>query len=119
MSRHYCQTGKLVLNLFSDVRDKHNSTPLHGACGCGQKEVVKYLVEELKCDVGEYYLILVSVRSYSFFLPVVDLRSVHNTTQCMLCGVKRAHVRRNRLGFYFCVSYIHPLRRIVNWALSS
>ena len=54
MLKHYCQIGKLVLNLFSDVRDKQNSTPLHEACCCGRKEVVKYLVEELKCDVGEY-----------------------------------------------------------------
>ena len=54
MSKHYCQTGKQVLNLFSDVRNKRNSTPLHKACFYGQKEVVKFLVEELKCDVGEY-----------------------------------------------------------------
>ena len=29
-------------------------------------------------------------------------------------GVKRSRVRRNRLGFYFCVSCVHALHRIVN-----
>ena len=46
------------------------------------------------------------------------LRPIHNTTQRVLCGgVKRARVRRNRLGFYSCVSCVHALRRIVNQAL--
>ena len=31
--------------------------------------------------------------------------------------VKRARVRRNRLGFYSCVSCVHALRRIVNRAI--
>ena len=33
--------------------------------------------------------------------------------------MKHAHVRRNTLGFYSCVSYVHTLRRIVNRALDS
>ncbi len=37
------------------VRDKYNMTPLHYACVEGSKDLVKYLVEELKMDVGELY----------------------------------------------------------------
>ena len=39
----------------TDVRDKDkdNQTPLHYACEGGHVQLVKYLVEELKCDVGE------------------------------------------------------------------
>ena len=36
------------------MRNKDNLTPLHSACVGGNKEVVQYLVEELKCDVGEF-----------------------------------------------------------------
>ena len=36
---------------------------------------------------------------------------------CAMRGVKRAPERRNRLGFYSCVSCVHALRRIVNRAL--
>ncbi len=44
----------LVLNVHTtDVRDKDNKTPLHCACEVGSKDVVQYLVEEIKCDVGE------------------------------------------------------------------
>ncbi len=35
------------------MRDKDNMTPLHCACKRGSKDVVVYLVEEVKCDVGE------------------------------------------------------------------
>ena len=28
-------------------------TPLHHACASGNKDVVQYLVEDIKCDVGE------------------------------------------------------------------
>ncbi len=38
----------------TDVRDKDNKTPLHCACEGGSKDVVQYLVEEVKCDVGEF-----------------------------------------------------------------
>ena len=34
--------------------DKDNATPLHHACIKGNKELIQYLVEELKCDVGEF-----------------------------------------------------------------
>ena len=39
--------------LHTDVRDEDNMTLLHVACLNGHKEVVQYLVEEVKCDVGE------------------------------------------------------------------
>ncbi len=37
----------------TDVRGKDNWTPLHWACWKGSKDLVQYLVEELKMDVGE------------------------------------------------------------------
>ena len=37
----------------TDVRDKDNQTPLHIACNSGSIEVVRYLVEERKRDIGE------------------------------------------------------------------
>ena len=37
----------------TDVRDKNNYTPLHWACERGSIDVVQYLVEERKMDVGE------------------------------------------------------------------
>ena len=39
----------------TDVRDKDNKTPLHFACETGSKDLVQYLVEEAKCDVGTVY----------------------------------------------------------------
>ncbi len=37
----------------TDVRDKDNRGPLHWACNGGSKDVVQYLVEKRKMDVGE------------------------------------------------------------------
>ena len=37
----------------TDVRDNGDRTPLHSACLGGSKDMVQYLVEELKMDVGE------------------------------------------------------------------
>ena len=42
------------ITLHTDVGDKDNLTPLLYACQCGSKELVQYLVGELKCDVGEF-----------------------------------------------------------------
>ncbi len=44
-----------IVEVYSttDVRDEDNRTPLHWACWSGSKDVVQYLVEELKMDVGE------------------------------------------------------------------
>ena len=36
------------------MRTTKNETILHKACVGGNKELVQYLVEELKCDVGEF-----------------------------------------------------------------
>ncbi len=51
----------MIVELCSttDVRDKNNMTPLHLACEGGSKDVVQYLVEELKMDVGEIYIVYV------------------------------------------------------------
>ncbi len=37
----------------TDVRSEGNWTLLHKACANGHIQLVKYLVEELKCDVGK------------------------------------------------------------------
>ncbi len=39
-----------------DVRDIDNATPLHYACLNGHKDIVQWLVEECKFDVGESFL---------------------------------------------------------------
>ena len=46
------------ITLHTDVKDKTHLTPLHWACVGGNKETVQYLVEELKCDVGESVCLL-------------------------------------------------------------
>ena len=43
----------LVLCSTTDVKDKDNKTLLHWACEGGSIDVVQYLVEEKKMDVGE------------------------------------------------------------------
>ena len=52
-SPHFNDSVDMYLQFLSDVRTNHNWTALHNACFRGRLEVVKYLVEELKCDVGE------------------------------------------------------------------
>ena len=42
----------------------YKQTPLHHACDHGNKDVVQYLVEDIKCEVGEYmngYIVLVLI----------------------------------------------------------
>ena len=46
----------LVISPHTDARDKGNWTPLHDACVNGHIQVVQYLVEVLKVDVGESFL---------------------------------------------------------------
>ena len=36
-----------------EVRDKNNRSILHYACRGGSKDIVKYLIEELKFDLGK------------------------------------------------------------------
>ena len=45
----------MIVELCSttDVRDKDNMTPLHWACLGGSKDLIQYLVEEGKMDIGE------------------------------------------------------------------
>ena len=43
----------VFVTIHTEVRDKDNMTPLQLACVCGNKEVVRYLIEVVKCDVGE------------------------------------------------------------------
>ena len=42
-----------ISHTLSGVRDVDHMTPAHHACWRGHKEVIKFLVEELHCDVGE------------------------------------------------------------------
>ncbi len=51
-----CHHFSEVISPHTDVRDKWNQTPLHWACWGGHIQVVKYLVEVLKVDVGESFL---------------------------------------------------------------
>ena len=39
--------------IHTDVMDDLNQTILHKACESGNKATVQYLVEVVKCDVGE------------------------------------------------------------------
>ena len=48
------QISHSVYNITTDVRDEYNRTPLHHACWKGNIEVVQYLTQNLKCDVGEF-----------------------------------------------------------------
>ncbi len=45
----------MIVELCSttDVRGENNKTLVHLACLGGSKDLVQYLVEELKMDVGE------------------------------------------------------------------
>ena len=51
-----CHHYSEVISPHTDARDKTNQTPLHHACWEGSIQVVKYLVEVLKVDVGESFL---------------------------------------------------------------
>ena len=54
----------LLLNLTSlhtDARSNKNETVLHSACAGGSQELVQYLVEDLKCDVGEFVGVYMTV----------------------------------------------------------
>ena len=46
--------GMVILLSCTDVRNGYNNTPLLSACMGGNKELVQYLVEEIKCNVGEF-----------------------------------------------------------------
>ncbi len=79
----------LVLCSTTDVRDKDNKTPLHWACDGGSIDVVQYLVEERKMDVGE-----------------IKERGIGNGRQkrlllCRWCGlIQKLSVRKT--SFYGC-----------------
>ncbi len=51
-----CHHYSEVISPHTDVRNKVDETPLHDACWRGHIQVVKYLVEVLKVDVGESFL---------------------------------------------------------------
>ena len=48
----------------TDVRDKDNQTPLHHACRGGSLEVVRYLVEDVKYDVGELIISVICTKLF-------------------------------------------------------
>ena len=82
-----------VITLHTDVRDKYEKTPLHTACESGHKEVVQYLVEKVKCDVGEY-LALYNVSRF-------DLNISRNTCSC------RVYIQRSPIGACTVYSAAH------------
>ena len=51
-----CHHYSEVISPHTDVRNKINQTPLHLACAGGSIQVVQYLVEVLKVDVGKSFL---------------------------------------------------------------
>ena len=54
----YCEGDLCILKVtmnYTDARDKDNQTPLHHACKGGHIRVVRYLVEELKSDIGRLF----------------------------------------------------------------
>ena len=51
-----CHHYSDVISPHTDVRYVLDQTPLHRACMYGRIQVVKYLVEVLKVDVGESFL---------------------------------------------------------------
>ena len=40
--------------LYTDVKSTEDVTPLHFACVGGNKEIVQYLLQKLKLDVGKF-----------------------------------------------------------------
>ena len=56
-----------LVNNGADVKRVNGffkQTPLHHACASGNKDIVQYLVEDIKCEVGEYmnvYIVLVLI----------------------------------------------------------
>ena len=57
---------KALVQGGADVKkvDKFKQTPLHHASVFGNKEIMQYLVEDIKCEVGEHmnaYILLVSI----------------------------------------------------------
>ena len=48
-----CHHYSEVISPHTDVRDVWDRTPLHHACIDGHIQVVQYLVEVLKVDVGK------------------------------------------------------------------
>ena len=71
-----------------------------------------YSLWEVRRRVGDVHSIH-KVGLMMFFTVKAGLQ--YDTMRAMR-GVKHARVRRNRLGFYSCVSCVHVLRRIVNQA---
>ena len=51
-----CHHYSEVISRHTDVRNKWNQTPLHYACAGGSIQVVQYIVEVLKVDVGKSFL---------------------------------------------------------------
>lgn len=48
------RTSHTYVCIYTDSRDEDDEAPIHRACIDGDKDVVQYLIEEAKCDMGEY-----------------------------------------------------------------
>ena len=57
----------------TDVRDRNDDSLIHFACEGGHKEIVQYLIETLKCDVGEKLsLFVTSTLTYINFVAYYE-----------------------------------------------
>ena len=54
----------VILLSCTDVRDGYSMTPLLCACMGGNKDLVQYLVEEIKCAVGEFVGVYITTCMY-------------------------------------------------------
>ena len=70
----------------------YKQTPLHHACASGNKDIVPYLVEDIKCEVGEYMNVYIINSLHACAARVIvclkgtlkcrHQRSVNDTLQC-------------------------------------
>ena len=68
------------------MRDRNDDSLIHFACEGGHKEIVQYLMETLKCDVGKKSVVLFSCSLH----PCVHTLTLLAYEQCTLIFVSTA-----------------------------
>ncbi len=53
----YVVIVSLEVSPHTGVRGRANYTPLHNACIVGHKDIVQFLVEVCKCNIGESFTV--------------------------------------------------------------
>ena len=71
----------LYTTYYTGVRGRYDGTPLQFACWGGTLEVVQYLAEELKCNVGESLAIT----------TVIDIKYMNNY-ECACVNILTSHM---------------------------